>query len=194
MQEAAKHRGPLPQSVSAVLRLCRSLKCWNCAGAIAAPTPRSVRSPFRYIPAITRTIGSPPVGEIAPVTFPPDALVPANVFRRFAERLSAGEALERAKHLERERSAAEAQAESGMHWKEQRAISICCAPSASSCCDKAIRSPPTCLERKSRAIRTIGRRTVLLRLRFISRRLAPRRLKCLRRRSPSGRILNPRAT
>jgi len=100
------------------------------------------------------------------VTSPPDALVPANVFRRFAERLSAGEALERAKHLEREGSAAEAQAESGMHWKEQRAISICCAPSASSCCDKAIRSPPTCLERKSRAIRTIGRRTVLLRLRF----------------------------
>jgi len=109
--EAAKSRGPLPQGVSAVLPLCRSLAQmpdlrWRNRGADAQISQIAVS----YIPAITRTIANAPIFEIEAPTSLPDELIPANVFRRFAERLSAGEALERAKHLEREGNGAEARA------------------------------------------------------------------------------------
>lgn len=111
VQEAAKCQAPLPQGVRAVLPLCRSLAQmpdlrWRNRGADAEISQIAVS----YIPAITRAIASAPLVEIEPATSEPDELVPANVFRRFAERLSAGEALERAKHLEREGNGAEARA------------------------------------------------------------------------------------
>jgi len=109
VQEAAKFRAPLPQGVSAVLPLCHLLAQmpelrWRHRGADAEISQIAVR----YVPAITQTTASGPEDDIAPVSSSPDGLVPANVFRRFAERLSSGVALERAKHLEREGNTAEA--------------------------------------------------------------------------------------
>ena len=111
VEEAAKCRGPLPQGVSEVLPLCRSLTQmpelrWRNRGADTEIGQIAVH----YVPAIIRTVPTVPGGNIEVATPTPDTLAPATVFNRFTERLSSGEALERAKHLERERKVSEAEA------------------------------------------------------------------------------------
>jgi tetratricopeptide (TPR) repeat protein len=108
---AAKCGGPLPPGVSAVLSLCRDLTHipelrWRNRGADAEISQIAVQ----YIPAITRNIANTPSDEGQTAATSPNEMVPANVFRRFAERLSAGEALERAKQMERSGNSAEARA------------------------------------------------------------------------------------
>lgn len=111
VQEAAKFRGPLPQGVNAVLPLCRELTAmpellWRNRGADAQISQIAVR----YIPAITRNIAEAPSGE-PKVPSSIDERGPANVFYRFAERLSAGEALERAKQMEQQGNSTGARAD-----------------------------------------------------------------------------------
>ena len=111
VEEAAKFRAPLPHGVSDVLPLCRALAQmpelrWRNRGADAEISQIAVQ----YIPAITRTITKVPDREIGTAPSAPDQLVPTSVFCRFAERLSSGVALERAKHLEREDKVTEARA------------------------------------------------------------------------------------
>jgi tetratricopeptide (TPR) repeat protein len=109
VQEAAKHRGALPPSVHAVLRLCRALsqvpeQRWRNRGADAEIGQIAVQ----FIPAITSTAVSLPASQDAAPGASSDEMSPFSVFRRFDERLAAGEALERAKRLDREGRVVEA--------------------------------------------------------------------------------------
>jgi len=102
VQGVATCRGTLPQAVSAVLPLCHQLAQmpelrWRNRGADAAIGQMAMQ----FIPAITTNVASMPVKSDTPGAASDD-IVPANVFRRFEDRLSAGEALERAKRLERD--------------------------------------------------------------------------------------------
>ena len=111
VEEAAKCRGPLPHGVSEVLPLCRWLTQmpelrWRNRGADVEISQIAIQ----YIPAVTRTVCRVPGSDVEAAPSSPDGLVPANVFHGFAERLSSGEALERAKHLEREGKVSEAEA------------------------------------------------------------------------------------
>ena len=99
---AANCRSTLPQGVSAVLPLCHQLAQmpelrWRNRGADAAIGQMAMQ----FIPAITTNVASVPAKGDTPGAASGD-IVPANVFRRFEDRLSAGEALERAKRLERD--------------------------------------------------------------------------------------------
>jgi tetratricopeptide (TPR) repeat protein len=107
--EAAKHGGPLPVSVSAVLPLCRNLVQmpelrWRHRGADEQIGQIAVH----YVPAITRNVASAMARGSDTAAASSHDMSPVNVFRRFEDRLSAGEALERAKQLEREGRTAEA--------------------------------------------------------------------------------------
>ena len=109
MAESGKYRGVLPAAVNAVLPLCRELASmpelrWRNRGADTQIGQIAVQ----FIPAITRDSTSVPVDDGGSVQASRD-LRPTNVFHRFAERLAAGEALERAKRLEREGRVSEAQ-------------------------------------------------------------------------------------
>jgi tetratricopeptide (TPR) repeat protein len=106
---AGKYRGVLPPSVSAVLPLCNELAQmpelrWRNRGADRQIGQIAVQ----FVPAITRNVTTVPAYEGLTVPAIADDLLLANVFRRFAERLSAGEALERAKQLEQEGRIADA--------------------------------------------------------------------------------------
>jgi tetratricopeptide (TPR) repeat protein len=101
VQHAAASRGPLPSCVSAVLPLCRELVdmpelLWRNRGADAQIS----RIAVAFVPTIARNAASLTEGSEAQAL--PGEMVPSNVFRRFAERLSAGKTLERAKQDERE--------------------------------------------------------------------------------------------
>ena len=103
VQGAARHRGALPPGVSAVLPRCRALsqmpeQRWRNRGADAEIGQIAVQ----FIPAITTDPVSVPALQDPTAGGSPDELSPTSVFRRFDERLAAGEALERAKRLERE--------------------------------------------------------------------------------------------
>ncbi|MGH8508566.1 MAG: tetratricopeptide repeat protein, partial [Gammaproteobacteria bacterium] len=109
MSEAAKYRGVLPPAVSAVLPLCRDLAQmpelrWRNRGADAQIGQIAVQ----FIPAITRDSTNVPAdaGGVAKPTS--GDWSSADVFSRFAERLSAGEALERGKQMERQGRVVEA--------------------------------------------------------------------------------------
>ena len=107
MSEAAKYRGVLPPAVSVVLPLCRELAQvpelrWRNRGADEQIGQIAVQ----FIPAITRD--SMNVADAKPSA---DDLPSADVFSRFAERLSAGEALERGKQMERQGRVVEARAD-----------------------------------------------------------------------------------
>jgi tetratricopeptide (TPR) repeat protein len=109
VQEAAKHRGALPPGVSTVLPLCRALsqmpeQRWRNRGADAEIGQIAVQ----FIPAITTNAVSVPATRDPIAAGSPDEMSPQSVFRRFDERLAAGEALERAKRLEREGRVVEA--------------------------------------------------------------------------------------
>lgn len=103
VQEAAKHRGALPPGMSAVLPLARALsqmpeQRWRNHGADTEIGQIAVQ----FIPAITTNAVSLPTPQDPTAAGSPDEMSPTSVFRRFDERLAAGEALERAKRLERE--------------------------------------------------------------------------------------------
>lgn len=109
VQEAARSRGPLPSDVNAILPLCLELSRmpelrWRNRGADAEIAQIAVR----YVPEATRNVSTVPPSEVQLSADTPEALIPTNVFLRFAERLSAGEALERAKHAARQGNFAEA--------------------------------------------------------------------------------------
>ena len=101
--EATKHGGTLPPGVSAVLPLARALsqmpeQRWRNRGADAEIGQIAVQ----FIPAITTNAVSVPALQDPIAAGSPDEISPPSVFRRFDERLAAGEALERAKRLARE--------------------------------------------------------------------------------------------
>jgi tetratricopeptide (TPR) repeat protein len=103
VQEATKCRGALPPGVNAILPICRSLVHipelrWRNRGADAEIGQIAVQ----FIPAITRKVVNPIADNIMEATASMDEMIPAHVFHGFAERLSAGEALERAKQMERQ--------------------------------------------------------------------------------------------
>jgi tetratricopeptide (TPR) repeat protein len=103
VQEAAKHRGALPPGMNAVLPLCRALsqmpeQRWRNRGADTAIGQIAVQ----FIPAITTNAVSMPAPQDPITAGSPDDISPSSVFGRFDERLAAGEAVERAKRLERE--------------------------------------------------------------------------------------------
>jgi hypothetical protein len=107
--ETAKYRGALPPGAGAVLPLCRQLAQmpelrWRNRGADAQISQIAVQ----YVPAITRNIANLSAETAPSATASADDMSPVNVFRRFGERLAAGETLERAKRLEREGRVAEA--------------------------------------------------------------------------------------
>jgi tetratricopeptide (TPR) repeat protein len=77
---------------------------WRNRGADALISQIAVQ----FIPAITRDSQSANAAGEDETESSSGAMTPSRVFRRFAERLSAGEALERAKRLEREGRTAEA--------------------------------------------------------------------------------------
>lgn len=101
--EAAKPGGTLPPGVNAVLPLARALsqmpeQRWRNCGADAEIGQIAVQ----FIPAITTNAVSVPAPQELAAAAPPGEMSPASVFHRFDDRLAAGEALERAKRLERE--------------------------------------------------------------------------------------------
>ena len=109
VRESLTFQGVLPPGVSAVLPLCRELTQmpelrWRNRGADTEIGQIAVQ----FVHAMTRDVAKAPVENDAMATILAEDLVPANVFRRFDERLAAGEALERAKRLERQGRLAEA--------------------------------------------------------------------------------------
>ncbi len=86
-----------------MLPLCRALsqmpeQRWRNRGADTEIGQIAVQ----FIPAITTNAVSVPAPQDPIAAGSPDEISPPSVFRRFDERLAAGEALERAKRLERE--------------------------------------------------------------------------------------------
>ena len=109
VQEAAKHRGPLPAAINAVLPICRALsqmpeQRWRNRGADSEIGQMAVH----FIPAVTSNVTSLPAPRATATAALPEAMNPLGVFQRFEERLAAGEALEQGKRREREGRVAEA--------------------------------------------------------------------------------------
>jgi tetratricopeptide (TPR) repeat protein len=109
VQEAAMYRGALPPGVNAVLPLCHALsqmpeQRWRNRGADTEIGQIAVQ----FIPAITTNVISVPASRDPAAAASPDEISPMSIFHRFDARLAAGEALERAKRLEREGRALDA--------------------------------------------------------------------------------------
>lgn len=109
VQGAAKHRGPLPGGVNAVLPLCCALsqmpeQRWRNRGADAEIGQMAMQ----FIPAITTNVLSVPGPRDPAAAASTAEISPTRVFLRFDEKLAAGEALEQGKRLEREGRIAEA--------------------------------------------------------------------------------------
>jgi hypothetical protein len=122
--QAAKHGRVLPPSIGPVLPLCRELAQmpelrWRHRGADAEIGQMAVH----FIPAITRNFASVPLDGVPSSARPSDEMSPGNVFHRFEDRLSAGEALERGKQLEREGH--DAQASSSFLYAFERTPNDC---------------------------------------------------------------------
>lgn len=108
-RETARRQDPLPSAVRAVLPICGELARmpelrWRNRGADALISEIAVQ----FIPWITRDVAAVPMAPESELDSPIDEMTPSRVFHRFADRLLAGEALERAKRLEREGRTAEA--------------------------------------------------------------------------------------
>jgi tetratricopeptide (TPR) repeat protein len=109
VQKAAKHPNALPPAVGAVLPLCHALsqmpeQRWRNRGADAEIGQMAMQ----FIPAITTNALSVPASQDPAAAALPHEISPATVFHRFDERLAAGEALERAKRLDRDGRVVEA--------------------------------------------------------------------------------------
>jgi tetratricopeptide (TPR) repeat protein len=111
VRQTANHRGALPPAVRAILSTCTDLADmpelrWRNRGADDTIS----RIAEQFVPAITAHLESLP--DASPTqSSASDGIDTRRVFDRFAERLAAGEALERAKRLERDGRTAEANKE-----------------------------------------------------------------------------------
>src|SRR5262245_29506916 len=99
-QQTANSRTPLPAGMAALLPLCREIAQMPEGRRRNRNADAQISQiAVQFIPAITRKVVSAPMDEAKAASLSSSTMIPGGVFQRFEERLSAGEALERAKRL-----------------------------------------------------------------------------------------------